>query len=860
MLQPSTPTSSSPDRDDIRTNESLSQLRVKICSVRLPSSNKLVDICVNMEVDNKYTYRTEIIRKKGKTTTTTTATNSPIILINESFDVLVTSNSKIKLKILAPTRLFGNHDIGQLQFSVKTIINEYHSSEQINNDTTPSYLVKLPFNNSTISTSLFRSNEINNLANGIVELIFYGSLLKQHNENRNQQDTQQSRPSSTHSMLENGSEIQNSNETTRSMISRSVNNTNTRSRRRPLDNQTNGTIDEGAAAAASVNSNVQTNLATDQTSITNETTLAQLKQQLPPGWEVRFDSQNRPYYVDHNRRRTTWFLEQHALPRGWEERTDPRGRVYYVDHNTRTTTWTPPTATHLSNVAQWQNQYARSHSVFNQFEHRFLPNSDTSATLNENSDSTEQSLPEGWQKMHDNQGRTYFVNHLSKTTQWEDPRRMDSNIFDMPLPNGFEMRYTKEGQVYFLDHNTKTSTFRDPRASLMLSNDESSDATPNYQRSFPSKIRQFRYLCSTNSTPGQLKLTIRRDQLFHDSFTHIMQCQSNELRRRLYLSFKGEEGLDYGGVAREWFFRLSHEALNPMYCLFEYANKNNYYLQINPASSVNPDHLHYFRFIGRFIAMSLYHGKFIDNGFSLAFYKRMLGKTLTIHDLESFDPEFYNSLLWIRENSVNDNDNLELYFSTSFESLGKIENIELKPGGMDIKLTEENKAEYIELMTNWRFTRGVEQQTKAFLHGFNEVVPQQWIQIFDERELELLLCGISKIDIHDWEHNTIYKNYTETAKQIQWFWQFVREITDEQRARLLQFVTGTCRVPIGGFSELLGSNGPQKFCIEKYGKDNILPRSHTCFNRLDLPPYKKYEILKEKLLFAIEECEGFGQE
>jgi len=58
----------------------------------------------------------------------------------------------------------------------------------------------------------------------------------------------------------------------------------------------------------------------------------------------------------------------------------------------------------------------------------------------------------------------------------------------------------------------------------------------------------------------------------------------------------------------------------------------------------------------------------------------------------------------------------------------------------------------------------------------------------------------------------------------------------------------------------LGSNGPQKFCIEKYGKDNLLPRSHTCFNRLDLPPYKKYEILKEKLLFAIEECEGFGQE
>jgi atrophin-1 interacting protein 5 (WW domain-containing E3 ubiquitin protein ligase 1) len=201
-----------------------------------------------------------------------------------------------------------------------------------------------------------------------------------------------------------------------------------------------------------------------------------------------------------------------------------------------------------------------------------------------------------------------------------------------------------------------------------------------------------------------------------------MHCQSDELRRRLYLSFKHEEALDYGGVAREWFFRLSHEVLNPMYCLFEYANKKNYYLQINPASSVNPHHLMYFRFIGRFVAMTLYHEKFIDKGFSLPFYKRMLGKTLTMHDLESLDPEFYNSLSWIRENNIDENDNLELYFNTTYELLGKIENIELKPGGNDIKLTEENKAEYLELLTKWRFIRGVEEQTKAFLHGFNEVI------------------------------------------------------------------------------------------------------------------------------------------
>lgn len=119
--------------------------------------------------------------------------------------------------------------------------------------------------------------------------------------------------------------------------------------------------------------------------------------------------------------------------------------------------------------------------------------------------------------------------------------------------------------------------------------------------------------------------------------------------------------------------------------------------------------------------MALYHEKFIDNGFSLPFYKRLLGKSLTIQDLESLDPEFYNSLSWIRENNLDDNDDLELYFNTTYDLFGKIENIELKPGGNEIKLVESNKLEYLELMTKWRFNRGVEEQTKAFLHGFSEV-------------------------------------------------------------------------------------------------------------------------------------------
>uniref|UniRef100_UPI00398EB15D NEDD4-like E3 ubiquitin-protein ligase WWP1 isoform X2 n=1 Tax=Pristiophorus japonicus TaxID=55135 RepID=UPI00398EB15D len=571
---------------------------------------------------------------------------------------------------------------------------------------------------------------------------------------------------------------------------------------------------------------------------------------LPAGWEQRKDPHGRTYYVDHNTRTTTWERPQ-PLPPGWERRVDDRGRVYYVDHNTRTTTWQRPTMESVRNFEQWQSQRNQLQGAMQQFNQRYL----YSASMLSAENDPLGPLPPGWERRVDANDRVYFVNHNTKTTQWEDPRTQGLQNED-PLPEGWEIRYTREGVRYFVDHNTRTTTFQDPRTGK---SSVAKGPQIAYERSFRWKLAHFRYLCQSNALPSHVKITVSRQTLFEDSFQQIMALKPYDLRRRLYVIFKGEEGLDYGGLAREWFFLLSHEVLNPMYCLFEYAGKSNYCLQINPASTINPDHLSYFCFIGRFIAMALFHGKFIDTGFSLPFYKRMLNKKLTIKDLESIDPEFYNSLIWIRDNNIEEC-GLEMYFAVDMEILGKVTSHELKQGGSNILVTEENKEEYIGLMAEWRFTRGVEEQTRAFLDGFNEVVPLQWLQYFDEKELEVMLCGMQEVDLTDWQRNTVYRHYTRNSKQIIWFWQFVKEMDNEVRLRLMQFVTGTCRLPLGGFAELLGSNGPQKFCIEKVGKETWLPRSHTCFNRLDLPPYKSYEQLKEKLLFAIEETEGFGQE
>ncbi|KAM6456593.1 NEDD4-like E3 ubiquitin-protein ligase WWP1 isoform 1-T1 [Liasis olivaceus] len=571
---------------------------------------------------------------------------------------------------------------------------------------------------------------------------------------------------------------------------------------------------------------------------------------LPPGWEQRKDPHGRTYYVDHNTRTTTWERPQ-PLPPGWERRVDDRGRVYYVDHNTRTTTWQRPTMESVRNFEQWQSQRNQLQGAMQQFNQRYL----YSASMLSAENDPLGPLPPGWERRVDSNDRVYFVNHNTKTTQWEDPRTQGLQNED-PLPEGWEIRYTREGVRYFVDHNTRTTTFSDPRTGKSSVNKGPQIA---YERSFRWKLAHFRYLCQSNALPSHVKINVSRQTLFEDSFQQIMALKPYDLRRRLYVIFRGEEGLDYGGLAREWFFLLSHEVLNPMYCLFEYAGKSNYCLQINPASTINPDHLSYFCFIGRFIAMALFHGKFIDTGFSLPFYKRMLNKKLTIKDLESIDTEFYNSLIWIRDNNIEEC-NLEMYFCVDMELLGKVTSHELKSGGSNLLVTEENKEEYIGLMAEWRFSRGVQEQTKAFLDGFNEVVPLQWLQYFDEKELEVMLCGMQEVDLADWQRNTVYRHYTRNSKQIIWFWQFIKEADNEVRMRLMQFVTGTCRLPLGGFAELMGSNGPQKFCIEKVGKETWLPRSHTCFNRLDLPPYKSYEQLKEKLLFAIEETEGFGQE
>uniref|UniRef100_A0A8C9YA37 E3 ubiquitin-protein ligase NEDD4-like n=1 Tax=Sander lucioperca TaxID=283035 RepID=A0A8C9YA37_SANLU len=478
---------------------------------------------------------------------------------------------------------------------------------------------------------------------------------------------------------------------------------------------------------------------------------------------------------------------------------------------------------------------------------------------------TQQSfLPPGWEMRIAPNGRPFFIDHNSRVTTWEDPRlkypvyMRNKNSMEPgelgPLPPGWEERIHSDGRTFYIDHNTKNTQWEDPR----LQSPAITGPVVPYSREFKQKYDYFRKkLKKPADIPNRFEMKLHRNNIFEESYRRIMSLKRPDvLKSRLWIEFESEKGLDYGGVAREWFFLLSKEMFNPYYGLFEYSATDNYTLQINPNSGLcNEDHLSYFKFIGRVAGMAVFHGKLLDGFFIRPFYKMMLGKQISLKDMESVDSEYYNSLKWILENDPTE---LDLRFCIDEDNFGQTYQVDLKPSGSDMVVTNENKKEYIDLVIQWRFVNRVQKQMNAFLEGFTELILIDLIKIFDENELELLMCGLGDVDVNDWRQHTVYKNgYCPNHPVIQWFWKVVLLMDAEKRIRLLQFVTGTSRVPMNGFAELYGSNGPQLFTIEQWGTPDKLPRAHTCFNRLDLPTYESFEDLREKLLMAVENAQGF---
>ncbi|KAL1700024.1 hypothetical protein EV121DRAFT_215058, partial [Schizophyllum commune] len=281
----------------------------------------------------------------------------------------------------------------------------------------------------------------------------------------------------------------------------------------------------------------------------------------------------------------------------------------------------------------------------------------------------------------------------------------------------------------------------------------------------------------------------------------------------------------------------------------------NAILELNPrlSSSLRPS-LDIARFAGRCVGVLIMYKRVLDAAIAPHFFKTLMGRRPGLEDLEAVDGELYRALGWMLENDITGV--LFETFAVREETRGTMRTVELCAGGERIAVTEANKAAYVDARVQHRLFGRVMGEVMAFRDGLTGFVPIDLLQRFSDDELSVVFCGKSTVNITTWEQKTEYIGYTPSDPIIAWFWDVVRGLSDAQRAKLLFFVTGSPRVPVGGFERSRYSAGPERFVVERAGVAGgqawPLPSSHACTSTLHLPPYPDRATLERKLVYAIE--------
>jgi ubiquitin-protein ligase E3 A len=344
-------------------------------------------------------------------------------------------------------------------------------------------------------------------------------------------------------------------------------------------------------------------------------------------------------------------------------------------------------------------------------------------------------------------------------------------------------------------------------------------------------------------------LKIRRDNLLYTALNEIMM-RTRDLKKPLKVHFIGEEGVDEGGVQKEFFQLIVKQIFDVNFGMFE-LNPETRTFWFSTNSFENDEQ---FRLIGIIIGLAIYNSVILDVHFPPIVYKKLLGVKPTFQDLASADPTLARGLEQLLAFDGNVEETFCRTFQVETEAFGDVVTHDLKPNGANIPVTNENRQEYVYLFVEWKLEKSIHKQFDAFKQGFKMVLSDENImKLFRPEELELMICGSPDLDFDALERATKYADgYTKDDIIIKHFWEVVKSFSLENKKKFLAFCTGSDRVPIKGL-------GNMTFVIIKNGDDSDrLPTAHTCFNYLMLPKYATKEKLKNRLETAIQNAEGFG--
>ncbi|XP_065339203.1 ubiquitin-protein ligase E3C [Cloeon dipterum] len=360
----------------------------------------------------------------------------------------------------------------------------------------------------------------------------------------------------------------------------------------------------------------------------------------------------------------------------------------------------------------------------------------------------------------------------------------------------------------------------------------------------------------------QIQIVVRRNYLYEDAFEKLSPENEPEIRSKMRVQLVNtagldEAGVDGGGVFREFLSELLKTAFDPNRGFFRMTADNQLYPNPSVHMLIDNFQQHYF-FIGRMLGKALFENLLVELPMAEFFLSKLVGGTksdVSVHQLASLDPVMYKNLIYLKgydnEEDVTD---LNLDFTVVNNELGESKVEELKPGGSTIGVTLANRIEYIHLIADYKLNKQIRAQCNAFKQGLADVIPLEWLQMFDYKEFQVLISGAQiPVNINDLRAHTQYTGgYSQDHPTIGSFWRAVETFNDLQRRQLLKFVTSCSRPPLLGFKELY-----PPFCIQMAGTEERLPSASTCMNLLKLPQFKDEDTLKAKLLYAIQAGAGF---
>lgn len=333
-------------------------------------------------------------------------------------------------------------------------------------------------------------------------------------------------------------------------------------------------------------------------------------------------------------------------------------------------------------------------------------------------------------------------------------------------------------------------------------------------------------------------ITVNRNTLYKDIFRIFTKTNIDDILKEIKITFKGEEGVDSGGITKE-FFQLVSESLIHDRFLFRIQNNVLWFAEGKKNNK--------YEVVGKLIGVALYNDVVLNLPFPTFLFKIFLDKKVELDDLMEIEPEICQSLKKILEMDEGELDMLEQYFYIARGT----KSVELIPKGKNVLLTKKNKELFVEQYVNYLTCVEMKDNIDNIKNGFITVIRLKTINFLQPCELEKIIVGTSFIDVQFFKKTAVYSGFSESSFIVKTFWKIFEEYSKEDKKKLLMFITGNERVPVTCTENW-------KLIIVRNGCDtDRLPSSQTCFNTLLLPEYSSEKTLRNKLGIAISMTKGF---